>query len=91
MDENNFNVESIQKPVLLIYDGHGSHLTYETITQAMEQHSIILCLPKNSSHAIQLLDAGVFSPLKRKWKDILKHWFHKSRLESMPRLFFLYC
>lgn len=64
------SVEHIEKPVLLIYDGHGSHLTYGTVKSAMANNIIILCLPPNTSHALQPLDVGVFRPLKLAWKDI---------------------
>ncbi|KAF8771000.1 hypothetical protein HNY73_018463 [Argiope bruennichi] len=47
--------ENLQKPVLLIYDGHGSHMTYGTVKKAID---IILCLPPHTSHALQPLDVG---------------------------------
>jgi hypothetical protein len=50
---------------LLVLDGHDSyHLTeFELFCQA---HNIItLCMPPNSSHILQPLDIGCFSPLKK--------------------------
>ncbi|XP_054724111.1 jerky protein homolog-like [Uloborus diversus] len=81
-------VENLQKPVLLIFDGHGSHLTFETIKHAMENKIIILCLPPNTSHALQPLDVGVFAPLKKQWKDILRAWFTESRYQSVTKSVF---
>ncbi|KAF8789388.1 hypothetical protein HNY73_007328 [Argiope bruennichi] len=56
--------ENLQKPVLLIYDGHESHMTYGTVKKATDNNIIILCLPPHTSHALQPLDIRVFSPLK---------------------------
>ncbi len=48
----------------MILDGHDSHKSYDFITFC-EQHGIILlCLPPHSTHLVQPLDVGVFSPLK---------------------------
>ncbi|KAF0309116.1 Jerky -like [Amphibalanus amphitrite] len=58
------HVKDMTKPVLIIYDGHGSHLTYDTVYEAMENEVIILCLPPNTSQALQPLDVGLFKPLR---------------------------
>lgn len=50
---------------LLILDGHGSHTTPEFDRFCSENSIIILCMPPHSSHLLQPLDIGCFSPLKR--------------------------
>ena len=50
----------IQKLVVLFFDGHRPHLTYNTICLAMEEFIIIICLPPHTSHALQPLGVGVF-------------------------------
>lgn len=80
--------ESLQKPVLLIYDGHGSHMTYGTVKKAIDNNIIILCLPPHTSHALQPLDVGVFSPVKEAWKQILKKLFRESRLQNVSKSVF---
>ena len=82
------STQSNQKPVLLIYDGHGSHLTYNTVMLAIENNIIIICLPPNWSHALQPLDVSVFKNLKEEWKKILKQWFRKSRLPIVDKAVF---
>lgn len=82
------HVAATPKPILLIYDGHGSHLTYKTVSKAMESQVIILCLPPNCSHALQPLDVGVFKNLKCEWRKILKDWFRESRLEAIDKSVF---
>lgn len=78
----------IKKPVLLLFDGHNSHLTYNAVKMAKDNQIILMCLPPNSSHALQPLDVGVFSPLKAIWKDILKQWFRETRLTAVSKAVF---
>ena len=52
-------------PILLIYDGHASHKTYETIRWAREKGMILFVLPAHSSHLLQPLDVALFGPFKR--------------------------
>ncbi|EGO28488.1 hypothetical protein SERLADRAFT_346477, partial [Serpula lacrymans var. lacrymans S7.9] len=55
------------KPILLIYDSHGSHLTTDMITLAVENNIQLLCLPPHTTHRLQSLDVGVFGPLQKAW------------------------
>ena len=67
-----FFIESLSpaRPVLLIEDGHGSHITLEVIKLAQENDIHILCLPSHTSHLLQPLDVGVFHSFK--------HFFNKA-------------
>jgi hypothetical protein len=48
----------------LVMDGHGSHHTGK-FEEFCREHSIItICMPPHSSHILQPLDVGCFSPLK---------------------------
>eukprot|EP01102_Stenamoeba_stenopodia_P023070 TRINITY_DN9821_c0_g1_i2.p1 TRINITY_DN9821_c0_g1~~TRINITY_DN9821_c0_g1_i2.p1 ORF type:complete len:118 (+),score=11.18 TRINITY_DN9821_c0_g1_i2:216-569(+) len=52
--------------VLLIFDGHGSHLSLEA-TEFAHQHNIDLyCFPSHLTHLLQPLDISTFNILKRK-------------------------
>ena len=55
------------KPILLIYDGHGSHSTLEMIDSALENNIILYLLPPHTTHHLQPCDVGAFGPLKRAW------------------------
>jgi hypothetical protein len=46
-------------------DGHGSHIATNVIAHCMEHAIDPLILPPHCSHIPQLLDASVFSLLKR--------------------------
>jgi hypothetical protein len=54
---------------LLIVDGHESHNSHEFHKFCEEEKIIVLCMPPHSSHLLQPLDVGCFSPLKRAYGD----------------------
>ena len=81
-------VSEYSKPVLLTFDGHNSHLTYNTVKKAMENGIILLCLPPNTSHALQPLDVGVFKSVKANWRIILADWYKDSRLKTVDKATF---
>ena len=56
---------SEDKPVLLMYDGHASHVSPYLIQWAREHHIILFVLPPHTSHLLQPLDVGVFGPFKK--------------------------
>ena len=66
-------------PVVLLQDGHHSHISLELIKRARDNNVIILCLPPNTTHLLQPLDIAVFAPLKKAWRLILKEYKLKSR------------
>ncbi|GBM86036.1 WD repeat-containing protein 36 [Araneus ventricosus] len=50
---SNFAMDiDLLKPVLLIYDGHGSCMTYGTVKKAMHNYTIILSLPPYIRHVL---------------------------------------
>ena len=50
---------------LLLLDGHGSHLIVKFIAFCLNKNIDLVVLPPHTSHILQPLDVGVFSPLKR--------------------------
>ena len=62
---------------LLIFDGHGSHLTYKFITYCWDNKIIPFGLPSHTSHILQPLDVVIFQPLKH---------YHKQQVEVATRL-----
>jgi hypothetical protein len=54
---------------LLIVDGHESHNSHVFHKYCEEEKIIVLCMPAHSSHLLQPLDVGCFSPLKRAYGD----------------------
>jgi len=65
---------SITNKHLFILDGHGFHVTFETIEQVQEFGLNMITLPSHTFHAFQPLDVAWFKPFKiafRKERDIL--------------------
>ena len=52
------------RPILLIQDGHSSHISIELIELAKENKIHLLCLPAHTTHVLQPLDVSVFSSFK---------------------------
>ena len=52
------------RPVLLIEDGHASHISIEVIELARKNEVYLLCLPSHTTHILQTLDIAVFKSVK---------------------------
>ncbi|EJC99236.1 DDE-domain-containing protein, partial [Fomitiporia mediterranea MF3/22] len=59
----------IPHPVLLIFDGHGSHLTDEMVELALQNYVHLYQLPAHTTHKLQPLDVGIFTHVQRKWEQ----------------------
>ena len=55
---------NVKRPLLLVYDGYGSHYNKEIILRAIQLKVILCLLPANATHLIQPLDIAVFRPFK---------------------------
>jgi hypothetical protein len=74
-----------EKRRLLLLDGHGSHLTARFIAFCLDRNIDLVCLPPHTSHLLQPLDVGIFSPLKRAFSAEIEKLF---RLDTrrVPRI-----
>jgi hypothetical protein len=57
---------------MLIFDGHGSHLSDEFLLLAWEKKILPFLFPSHTSHLLQPLDVGVFQPFKH-WHQVCLH------------------
>lgn len=64
---------SDDQPILVIHDGHKSHVSPSVIEWAKRHNIILLVLPAHTSHILQPLDVGCYGPLSR----ILSNASHK--------------
>ncbi len=55
------------RPVLLLFDGHSTHIDLETLKFCKENNILLHCLPPHSSRITQPLDVGFFKLLKDNW------------------------
>jgi len=63
-----------EKPVLLIFDNHSSHIDYNVVKFAKDNSIILLTFPPHCSHALQPLDVSVFGPFKSALKKFHNQW-----------------
>ncbi|KAJ8934038.1 hypothetical protein NQ314_013613 [Rhamnusium bicolor] len=63
-----------ERPVLLIYDGHATHLSSNVVNLAKRENIVILKLPPHTSHLLQPLDLCLFKSLKVEWGQKLCTW-----------------
>ena len=61
-------------PVLLIFDGHSSHVTPKLKTAAQKHLITILKLPAHTSHIFQQLDVACLCSMKSKREQKLVAW-----------------
>jgi hypothetical protein len=76
---------------LLILNRHESHHSLEFQELCRENNIYTLYMPPHSSHLLQPLDVGCFSPLKRAYsreiKSLIRHHInHVTKLEFLPAL-----
>ena len=64
---NHFYRHVCEKPVLLLVDGHRSHIDVEVSKFCKDNDILLYCLPPYTSHMTQPLDVGFFKPLKVAW------------------------
>jgi len=58
---------------ILALDCHSTHVeNYEFIKYAIDHNMHLLCLPSHSTHVLQPLDVGIFSPLTTYYKQELE-------------------
>ncbi|CAH0715711.1 unnamed protein product, partial [Brenthis ino] len=63
-----------ERPVLLIFDGHSTHVDANVVELAVKNNITILKLPPHTSHLLQPLDVAVFKSFKSMWDKKLVEW-----------------
>ena len=56
--------------LLILYDGSSTHFNAELIEWALSQNIVLFVIPPHSSHLLQPLDIGCFSPLKKAYNSL---------------------
>lgn len=64
----------IEGPLLLLYNGHFTHISIRVIKEALEHDAVILKFPPHVTDALQLLGTTALVP----WKEFGKHGFKES-------------
>lgn len=81
-------VESnVQFPVILLLDGHKSHINEQLYIFCKDKKILLFCLLPNATHILQPCDVSIFKPLKSAWKKSV-HKFKQETKKSVSRLNF---
>ena len=57
----------MRRPVVLLVDGHKTHIDLEVSKFCRDQRIYLYCLPPHTLHITQPLDVGFYGPLKTAW------------------------
>ena len=80
----------LNRPLLLVMDGHMSHVSLEIIRLLKATAIIYLILPPHTSHGLQPLDLVLFSYVKSDWSKIVKNYLKEGnksvRKGDFPKL-----
>ena len=71
---------------VLLGDNLSSHISDAVINACAANNIRFVCLPPNSTHVTQPLDVAFFSPLKRKWREVLSGWKATDEGRKFPTL-----
>lgn len=63
--------KEVKFPVLLLFDGHKSHINRELHDFCVQKGILLFCLYPNATHILQPCDVGIFKPFKTAWKKIV--------------------
>lgn len=77
-----------ERPVLVIYDGHSTHVSLDLVEYALEQGITILKLPAHTSDILQPLDVSVFKSYKQKWDQTIATWQRQHIGQKLPKCLF---
>ena len=67
-------------PMLLLFDGHVTHISIHVIQRALTDNIHLLKFPPHMTDILQPLDKCCFGPLKRKWDHKLNARFNEFSL-----------
>ena len=74
-------------PATLFIDGHCFHISVELIDKLTADKVVLMCFPTNTTHLLQSLDFGTFTPLKNLRWAILKVFLSSRSLRSEEKRF----
>ncbi|CAF4577015.1 unnamed protein product, partial [Rotaria sp. Silwood2] len=78
-------VKMVKRPVLLLMDGHHSHLSTRIIKYSMDHGIHLECLPPHTTNILQPLDVLTLSKIKRSWRELLSNHYNQTNAASLTK------
>jgi hypothetical protein len=75
--------------ILMLFDGHASHISSEVIRLCITHKVILLCLPPHTTHLLQPLDIGIFAALASFYKSLIRDTCKFGYNYSVDKLIFM--
>lgn len=73
------NLGERRKTVLLVLDGHDSHLSQPIPLTYLHDHGVVVaCMPSHTSSVLQPVDVGIFSAVKARFRRMLDNEFRSN-------------
>jgi transposase len=79
------STKKVKKPILLLMDGHNSHLSTRIIKHCMDHGIHLECLPPHTTTILQPLDVLTFSKLKNSWRKLLSKHFQQTNSQAITK------
>ena len=76
-----------ERPLLLISDGHMTHLDVETAIYAKNNRVSIIKLPAHTTDILQPLDTACFKTLKYYWDQKVTEWYRANQRKMLKSEF----
>lgn len=61
-------------PIVFLLDGHASYFSGEFLSFCLEHNILVISSPPHSTHLLQPLDVGLFSPLQHAYSEEVDSW-----------------
>lgn len=74
-----------EQSILLLYDGHRSHISLSPIGWAQKNNIVLFVLPPHISHILQPMDVGCFGPFKTMYQQEVHKCMRHSICRSVTR------
>jgi len=76
-------------PILILYDGHRSHVSIGLIEWAKSNHIILFVLPPHCSHILQPMDVSCFGPFENAWNAACHHHIRVTGVMFLPKMMYV--
>ena len=77
-----------QRPLLLLIDGHKSHMSLELVDLCWANNVILFCLPPHTTCVLQPLDVSVFKSLKYHFQNLFDPSHLQRKILLLPKEIF---
>lgn len=75
----------IGRPILILYNGHMSHVFLPLLNWERQHNTILSVLPGHTSHILQRMDDGCFGPFSRAYNNLQHKFMHNHATSSVSR------